>query len=233
MGKRTPRRDLLTRSRHTDDNRLAPPLVTRLQRRAHNINIARAVKRIIAASIGHLNELLLDALAAELSRVDKVGRAELLAPRLLGVVHVDDDDAASLLLGRALDDGQTDAAGAEDGDVGARFDAVFARRDDGGAVSGRDAAAEETCAVHGRFVRDGHDGDVGYDCVLREGGCAHEVEEVLALALEARGAVRHDTFALGGADLTAEVRLAGLAELAFLALRCAVHNQCLDSCAGT
>jgi hypothetical protein len=43
------------------------------------------------------------------------------------------------------------------------------------------------------------------------------VKEILALALEARGAVRHDTLALGGADLAAKVGLAGLAELALLA----------------
>jgi hypothetical protein len=52
---------------------------------------------------------------------------------------------------------------------------------------------------------------------LREGRGAHEVEEVLALALEARGAVRHNAFALRGADLAAEVGLSGLAELAFFA----------------
>jgi hypothetical protein len=47
------------------------------------------------------------------------------------------------------------------------------------------------------------------------------VEEILALALEARGAVRHDTLALGCADLAAQVGLARLAELALLALGCA------------
>jgi hypothetical protein len=47
------------------------------------------------------------------------------------------------------------------------------------------------------------------------------VEQVLALALEARGAVGHDALALGRANLAAEVRLAGFAELALLALWCA------------
>jgi hypothetical protein len=43
------------------------------------------------------------------------------------------------------------------------------------------------------------------------------VEEVFALASEARCAVGHDTLSLCSADLAAEVRLAGFAELAFFA----------------
>jgi hypothetical protein len=43
------------------------------------------------------------------------------------------------------------------------------------------------------------------------------VKEVLALALEARSAIGHDTLSLRGTNLAAEVGLAGLAELAFLA----------------
>jgi hypothetical protein len=56
---------------------------------------------------------------------------------------------------------------------------------------------------------------------LRECGCAHEVEEVFALALEARGAIRHDTLALGCSDLSTQVRLSGFAELALFAFWCA------------
>jgi hypothetical protein len=48
------------------------------------------------------------------------------------------------------------------------------------------------------------------------------MEEILALALEPRGTVRHDTSALGVPDLAAEVGLARLAELALPALRGAV-----------
>lgn len=44
------------------------------------------------------------------------------------------------------------------------------------------------------------------------------MEEVLALALESRGSVWHNTLSLCGSDLAAEVGLAGLAELALLAL---------------
>src|SRR5690606_21487776 len=63
------------------------------------------------------------------------------------------------------------------------------------------------------------------DGILREGRGAHEVEQVLALALEAGGAVRHQSLALGRADLSAEVGLAGLAELALLALGGAIKPE--------
>jgi hypothetical protein len=215
--KLTPSGNLLPRSRHADDDALSPPLMTRLKRTPHNMHIARTIKRIVTPAIRHLDEFLLDALAANLGRVDEVRGTELHGPVFFAVVDVHDDDLASLVLDCALDDGETDAARAEDGDVGALFDTSASGSDDGRAVAGCDAAAEQACAVHGCLLSEGHDGYVGYNGVLREGGCAHKVKEILALALEARGAVRHDAFALRGADLAAEVGLAGLAEFAFFA----------------
>jgi hypothetical protein len=46
------------------------------------------------------------------------------------------------------------------------------------------------------------------------------VEQVFALALEARSAVGHYAFSLGSADFAAEVGFAGFAELAFFAFGC-------------
>ena len=43
------------------------------------------------------------------------------------------------------------------------------------------------------------------------------MQQIFAFGLEARGAVGHDAFALGGADFAAQVRLAGFAEFAFAA----------------
>ena len=213
--------NLLTRGSDADDDGLAPALVAGLEGGAHDVDVAGAVEGVVAAAVGHLDELLLNALVAELGGVDKVCGAELLGPLLLGVVDVDDDDLAGLVLDGALDDRQADAAGAKDGHVGARLDAVLAGRDDGGAVARCDAAAEQAGAVHRCLFGNGDDGDVGDNRVLGEGRSAHEVEQVLALALEARGAVGHDALALRGADFAAEVRLARLAELALLALGCA------------
>lgn len=218
----TSRANLLARSRHANNNRLSPPLMTSLERRPHNMHIPRAIERIIASTIRHLNQLLLNRLVAQLRRVYEIRCAELLRPLLLRIVDVHNDDFGGPVFDGALDDAETDAPGAEDGDVGALLEAAFACGDDGGAVPGRDAAAEEAGAVHGGLVGDGDDGDVGYDGVLREGGGAHEVEQVFAFAFEARGTVGHDAFALGGADLAAEIRLAGFAEFAFAAFGCAV-----------
>ena len=52
------------------------------------------------------------------------------------------------------------------------------------------------------------------------------MEKVLALALEAGCAVGHDTLSLCSANLAAEVGLAGFAELALAAFRCA--GECVS-----
>lgn len=188
--------------------------MTRLQRGPHNAHIPRTIKRIIAPPIRHLRQLLLDALPAQLGRVDKIRRPELLPPRLFVIIHIHHDDLPRSILHRPLDHRQSDAAGAEDRDVGSLF---HVRGYDRRAVARGDAAAQQAGAVHGGFGRDGDDGDVGHDGVLREGGGAHEVQQVFAFAFEARGAIRHDAFALGGADFAAEVGFAGAAEFAFAA----------------
>lgn len=180
--------------------------MTSLQRRAHDTHVPRTVERIIAPSIRHLHQRILDTFTTQLTRIQKICRAELPSPRLLPIIHVHDDDLRRPVLHTALDDGEADAAGAEDSDGGPGFDRG---RHDRGAVAGRDAAAKQAGAIHGRLGGDGDDGDVGDDGELGEGGGAHEVEEVFAFAAEARGAVRHHAPALGCADFAAEVGFAG------------------------
>lgn len=51
------------------------------------------------------------------------------------------------------------------------------------------------------------------------------MQEILTPGAEARGAVGHDAFALGGADLAAQVRLAGFAEFAVAAFGRAVEGK--------
>ena len=190
--------------------------MARLQRGPHHTDVAGAVKRVVAPAVRHLDQLVDDALAlGQLGRVDKVGGAKLARPLFLGRVDIHHDDLAGLLRHGALHHAQADAAGAKDGHVAALLDLG---RDARRAVARRDAAPEQARAVHGRVGLHGDDRDVGHDCVLAEGGCAHEVQDVLAARAEARGPVGHDALALGGADLAAEVGLVGLAELAFLAL---------------
>jgi len=96
--------DLLASSRDANDDGLSPALVAGLESGAHDIDVASAIEGVVAAAIGHLDELILDTLLAELGRVDEVGRAELLCPCLLGIVDIDYDDLASLFLDGSLDD---------------------------------------------------------------------------------------------------------------------------------
>lgn len=219
----TASRDLLTSGRDTNDDALTPALVASLERGAHDGHVAGAVEGVVAAAVGHLDELVDDGLAAlELGGVDEVGGAELLGPLLLGGVDVDDDDLAGLVLEGALDDGEADTAGAEDGHVGP---GLHVGCDGRGAVARRDAAAEQARPVHGGVGLHGHHRDVRYDGVLGEGGRSHEVQEVLALALEPGAAIRHHTLTLRRPDLAAQIRLARLAELALLAFRGAIFGE--------
>jgi hypothetical protein len=211
--------NLLASGSNTNDDALAPALVAGLEGAAHDVHVAGAVES------GHVHQPRLDCLAVlqVLGWVDEIGRAKLGRPLLLRVVHVNNNNLACLVLDSALDNTQADAASAEDSDRGTLLHAALAGGDHRGAVAGGDTAAEQTGAVHGSLVGDGDDGDVGDNGVLGESRAAHEVQEILALALEARGAVGHHTLALCSANSTAEVGLARLAELALLALSGAVE----------
>jgi len=190
--------------------------VAGLEGGAHDADVAGAVEGVVATAVGHFDELVDDGLAlGQLGRVDEVGGAELLGPLLLARVDVNDDDLAGLLGDGTLDDAEADATGAKDGNVATL---LTVGGDTGGAVAGGDTAAEQAGAVHGGLGLNGDNRDIGDDSVLAEGGGAHEVQDVLAAGTEARGAIRHQALALGGTDLAAQVGLAGLAELALLAL---------------
>lgn len=84
-------------------------------------------------------------------------------------------------------------------------------------VSSRETTAEETGLVERGLVGDGNDRVLVHDRVLREGRATHEVEQVLALAVEPTRAVGHDSLALGRPDRAAQVGLARFAELALAA----------------
>ena len=207
----TSRSNLLARGRHPDNHTNPPTLMARLQRRPHDPDIPRAIKRIIAAAIRHLHQLLLNTRLAEFLRIHKIRRPKLLRPLLLPIIHIHNNDLPRPVLHRALDHAQPHTPGAEDSYVRVL---LHIGRDNGCAVPRRDTAAQETGSVHGSLGRDGYDGDVGDYRVLTEGGSPHEVQQRLALAFEARGAVGHDAFALGSADSTAEVCFARAAEFA-------------------
>lgn len=175
----------------------------------------------VETAIGHLDELLDDALTLELLGVDKVGRAHLVGPFLLVVIGVDRDDLAGLSCSGSLDDSEADASYAKDGDSVTLLDVGG---DGGGSVACGNSTSEQARLVEGSLLVDGDDRVLADDRVLGEGRRAHEVEELLALALESGSSVRHHSFTLGRSDLAAKVGLSALAELALLAL-CRVQGD--------
>ena len=212
----TSRRDLLPSSRNANNNTLAPALVARLERRAHHAGIARAIKRVVAPTIRHLNQLVDDRLAlGQLGRVDKIRRAKLARPLLLGRVDIHNDDLTRLVGHRALHHAQPNTPGTKHGNVAAL---LHLGRDARRAVAGRDAAPEQARPIHRRVRLDGHHGDISDNRVLAEGTRAHKMQDVLPARPEPARPVRHHALTLRRANLTAQVRLAALAELALLAL---------------
>jgi hypothetical protein len=210
--------NLLSGSGNTNNDALTPTLVASLESRSHNVDVTSAVEGVVTTTISHLNELLLDGLVFELHGVDEVGGTELLSPLLLAVVDVDDNDLGRAVLDTTLDDRKTDTAGTEDSNIGTLLHTTLAGSDNSGTVAGGNTTAEQASAVHRGLVGDLDDRNVGNNSVLGESRGTHEVEEILALALEARGSVGHDTLALSGSDLATKVGLSRLAELALLAL---------------
>lgn len=207
--------DLLTGSSDTDDRADTPTLVASLQSASHDPDVAGAVKGVVQTSIGDLDEVRDNVLVTELGRVDEFGGAKLLGPGLLLVVGIDGNDATSACIDSTGDDGETDTANAEDGDGGALLDLGSVGS---GTPAGGDTASKQTGLVTWRLGVDGDERVLRDDGELREGGAAHEVEELFTLAAEALGLVWHDTLTLGGTNGLAEVGLAGLAELALTAL---------------
>lgn len=212
-------RNLLTGSGDTDDNALTPTLVAGLESSTHDSDIARAVECVVTSTVRHLDELLLDTLAVELGWVDKVRRTEFASPFFLLVIDVDHDDPARLVLHCTLNDGQTDTAGAKHGHIGSLLNLGG---NDSRTISGRDTTTQQASTVGGGLGSHRHHGDVRNDGVLGEGRGTHEMQDVLAAGPEAGGAIGHETLSLRSPDLTAEVGLTGLAELALTALGGAV-----------
>lgn len=199
------------------------PLVASLEGLAHDVGVSSAVKGVIQAAVGELDELLYDGLlSVELSGVDEVGCAEALCPGLLLVVCVDCDDAACLACFGALEDCEAYAADAEYSDGGAFANVGRVR---GGAKARRHAAAQQARLLLRRLGVHGHERVLRNDGVLAEARRAHEVLDLLPLAAEAHRLVGHHALAGRGAHRLAQVRLAALAELALLALGSVEQND--------
>jgi len=93
--------------------------MTSFQSLPHDINITRRVKREIRSSIGHLHNLVDHGRSlGEFGGVDEIRRAEFQGEVFLAVVGIDGDHLGAVFGSCSLEDGQTDTADSEDGDLG-------------------------------------------------------------------------------------------------------------------
>jgi hypothetical protein len=85
-------------------------------------------------------------------------------------------------------------------------------------LTSSDAAAQQADLVERGVLVDLSEADLWHNSVLTEGACAHEVVQLLALAGEPAGAIRHHAVALRDPDDAAQIGLAALAKFAISAL---------------
>src|SRR5581483_8541148 len=106
--------------RHADNDALAPAAVAAFQCRPHQLDVADALERVVAAAdlvgrrLGEIDDIGHE-IAADLLGVDEMRHAETLAPGLLVVVEIDADDHVGAGEPKPLDDVETDAAEPEYG----------------------------------------------------------------------------------------------------------------------
>src|SRR5690554_4252890 len=206
--------DFLTGTGNTDNGRLAPTLVTALQRCAHQVYITYALEGVVHTAVGHLDDHFLNRLVMVLG-VDKFGSTQLAGLVELVGVDVDSDDAFGTGHFRTDDRRQTDTTQTKDGDTGTRLDLGGIEY---GTDSRGDTAAQQTDFFQGGFGLDLGQRHFRQYRVLRESRTTHVVVDRLALVGETAGAIGHQTFTLGFAHRAAQVGLAGFAEFALTAL---------------
>src|SRR3546814_340542 len=134
---------------------LAPAAVRAFQCRAHHVDVADALERMVPAPAGQLHDDLLDRpdsiRRAMVLRIDAVGRAHRARLVELGGIGVDGDDPPGLRLHRALDHRQPQRAEAEHRDAVA---GLHLRGVVDGTDAGSDAAAEQADLLRRRLLVD-------------------------------------------------------------------------------
>ena len=198
---------------YANDHALAPATVRTFQCGAHYVGVANALKAVVHAPGGHLDNDLLNGLVKVLG-VDAVGGAKSLGQIELAGVGVHGNDAARLGLLGTLNDSQANTTQTKH-----RHRVTFLHL--GGvldrAQAGGYAAAQQADLLWVGIGVDLGQRDFGHHGVLRESGATHVVVNGLAVVAKAGGAIGHHAFALGGAHRGAQVGFSALAEQAFAA----------------
>ena len=206
------RADFLAGAGDADDDALAPALVAAFQRRAHHVDVADAFEREVHAAVGQLDDHVLDGTVVVLGLTQSVAPMALARMNLLGLVSM-----AMMRPALACTAPWITASRCRPGRTRRRCRLP----DLGGVVDRAQAGGHAAAQQADLFVRRGRvdlgQRDLVDHGVFAEGRAAHVVVERLAFIAEARAAVGHDALALRGADLLAQVGLAGQAELAFAA----------------
>src|SRR5665213_2017025 len=217
-----PRRDLLARAGDTDDDRFAPAAVAAFERLAHHVDVADALERKVGAAAGEIDHGLHHFVATDLVRIDEMRHAEFFGDGALCRIGVDADNLVGANHACSLDDVEPDAAQPEHRDVCAR---PHLGGVDDGADAGGDAAADVANLVERRVLAHLGDGDLRQHGKIRKRRAAHVVKDIVAVAAEAAGAVRHEPFALRRANGGAEVGTARQTGFALPAFRRVERND--------
>jgi hypothetical protein len=143
----------------TDDDTLTPSLMAGFKGRTHDAYIASAVKGIVEATVGEVDQVLLDRFI-DLGGIDKIGRTEFPGPFFLPVVGVYRDNPGGAAGDTALDYTETDTAGTEDRGGSAFLNLGGLGR---GTVTGGNTTSEETGFLERCGGVDSDNGDIGDD----------------------------------------------------------------------
>src|SRR2546429_819149 len=212
--------DFLAGLRDPDNDRDAPAAMARFEGLPHHGGVAGAIEGVVGAAVREPDQMLDD--VTDLGRVDEMRHAKTAAPILLGIVDVNADDLVGAHHLRALDDIEPDAAETEYDDVGAR---CHLGGIDHGADARRHPATDVAALVERRVLANLCHRDFWQHGKVREGRAAHVVVDRLAPIAEARGTVRHQPLALGGADGGTKIGLAAQAAFTLAAFRRVERNH--------
>lgn len=201
--------DLVSGSGNTNDATLTPATMSNLESISHDLGDTGAIEREVVTPLLGSEQRFLHITTFSIHRVVAVRGTHLLGDlELLGVQVDSGNDSSTSSLG-SLNDSKTDGTESEDGDTGAGLHVAVVEN---GTPAGGNTATKHAHMTEISVGVNLGGGNLSNNRVLSERRAAHEVVDSLAVFAEARGAVGHDTLALGRADLGTQVRSLALTE---------------------